>query len=254
MCSPAETSQRVNTAPGLATSYPQAGTQPFPFLLPPEKKNKIQGHTPAVVTCQWSQDQEAHSACLHRPPPPGQCRAGTWLWESLSSLSPSSCHLHTCSTAFPAESELLHSWQCSWENSLQPWTSPWLQSPREKAAPRPGSVSLCWSLRRPISAGFRFGLTLPVPLHASLPQVAPQDRCGPESCTGTGPLSPSSWLRSGTHKAPPCALWPRASGLRPRKLRACPQLCWSQKHGGAGRCILCLCQTNTALGGCQRFS
>lgn len=81
-------------------------TQPFPFLLPPEKKT-------------WGSHQLWSGGSGHRtkkpillvciaPRPPDSAGQGPDC-ESLSSPRPSSCHLHTCSTAFPAESELLHS-------------------------------------------------------------------------------------------------------------------------------------------------
>ena len=82
MCSPAETSQRVNTAPGLATSYPQAGHSPFLFSF--HQKKKHGAHTScgqvAVVTGPRS------LFCLSASPPGPRTVPGRDLTVSLSHL------------------------------------------------------------------------------------------------------------------------------------------------------------------------
>lgn len=85
---------------------------------PPQMKNKQDTQQLWSGGCSMQTPPKANSACLLCPQTPGQCWAGTWLSESLSSLSSSCCHLHTCSIAFPLQTVPLR------ENILQPRTSP----------------------------------------------------------------------------------------------------------------------------------
>ena len=168
-------------------THRQEGQSAFLSSFPSEQTNRA--HISCGQVAVASEDPEARSARLHRPPAPDSARQG----PARQSL----CRLRVLPVATRAAQLSPLNLNCSTPDSAAERT---FSSPERALTPKPEGescahswrVALRWPLRRPSRAGFSSGLTLLVPLTPLSPQVATQDCRGPDSCPGTATLSPSS--------------------------------------------------------------